>query len=129
MTDTLSRILYVEDDEDIAEIAIMTLEDVGGFEVLHCESGQEAIDAMPEFNPQLVLLDVMMPHMDGKETFRLIRKIPQGQDTPIIFMTAKVQTHEQADYMEMGALGVVVKPFDAMTLCGDIMAMWDRRNG
>lgn len=129
MTKRLSKILYVEDDEDIAEIAIMTLEDIGDFEVLHCESGQEALDAFSDFDPQLVLLDVMMPHMDGKETFRSLRRIPQAQDTPVIFMTAKVQTHEQVSYMEMGALGVVAKPFDAMTLCSDIEAMWEQRNG
>lgn len=128
VTEQLKKILYVEDDEDIAEIAQMTLEDIGDFEVMHCSSGQEALDAFSTYNPQLVLMDVMMPGMDGPETLKSLRKIPQAKDTPVIFMTAKAQTHEQETYKEMGALGVVVKPFDAETLCDHINNLWGNRH-
>jgi two-component system OmpR family response regulator len=128
MSKTLEKILYVEDDEDIAEIAQMILEDIGGFEVMHCSSGQKALDAYPNYNPQLVLMDVMMPKMDGPETLENLRKMPEEKDTPVIFMTAKAQTHEQVAYRNMGALGVIVKPFDPETLCDHINALWERRH-
>ncbi|MGK0265880.1 MAG: two-component system OmpR family response regulator, partial [Maricaulis sp.] len=82
MTTELRKILYVEDVVPIATVAVMALEDLGGFQVLHFLSGQEAIEALPEFAPQLVLLDVMMPGMDGPETLRRIREMPQGRDLP-----------------------------------------------
>lgn len=124
----LNKILYIEDDADIAKVAIMTLEIVGGFDVLHCASGQEALDAFPEYNPQLALVDVMMPHMDGVQTLENLRLMPQAKETPIIFMTARAQKHEQAHYMELGALGVIVKPFDPMTLSDYINRLWEQRD-
>lgn len=128
MTVLLHKILYIEDDIDIAAVAKLTLEAVGGFEVLHCASGQEALDAFPAYDPQLVLVDVMMPQMDGLQTFANLRRLPQGKDTPIIFMTARAQTHEQANYLELGALGVIVKPFDPMTLSDNIKEFWEKRH-
>lgn len=128
MPASLSKILYVEDDVDIAMVAKLTLEAVGGFEVLHCASGQEALDAFPGYDPQLVLVDVMMPQMDGIQTFENLRMLPQAQNTPIIFMTARAQTHEQADYLKLGALGVIVKPFDPMTLSDYIRDFWEHRD-
>ena len=124
MADELSRILFVEDEETIAIVAIMTLEDIGGFEVKHCTSGEEAVLALPDFKPQLVLTDMMMPGMDGIETFKKIRELPDGKDIPVIFMTAKAQKHEQEDYISIGAAGVVPKPFDPMTVCDTIRELW-----
>ena len=128
MSEYLSKILYVEDDCDIAEVAVMTLEDLGGFEVHHCDTGAKALQAFPDYQPQLVLLDVMMPYMDGKETYRLLRKLPGAERTPVIFMTAKAQSHEQTAYLAMGALGVVVKPFDPITLSANIRRIWECRD-
>ncbi len=125
MTDELKKILYVEDDEDIAEVAVMTLEDIGGLEVQHCLSGRAAIDEYANYAPQLVLMDVMMPELDGPETMRHLQRIYGDQIAPVIFITAKAQLHEQQIYKQMGALGVVVKPFDPMTLCQKITEMWD----
>lgn len=127
MPAALKKILYVEDDIDIAMVAKLTLEAVGGFEVLHCESGQDALEAFPTFSPQLVLVDVMMPRMNGIQMLANLRHLPKGKDAPIIFMTARAQTHEQADYLRLGALGVVVKPFDPMTLSDTIRQLWEVR--
>tara|TARA_R110000765_G_scaffold50657_1_gene102846 strand:+ start:1845 stop:2096 length:252 start_codon:yes stop_codon:yes gene_type:complete len=78
--------------------------------------------------PQLVLLDVMMPGMDGPEALRRIRQLPQGRDLPAIFMTAKAQVHEQDEYIAMGALGVIVKPFEPVSLSATIRQMWKTRD-
>lgn len=129
MAEKLKKILYVEDDEDIAEVTTMTLEGLGGFEVKHCASGQQALDAFSAYKPQLVLMDVMMPVMDGPKMLEHLRKLPQGEVTPVVFMTAKAQTHEQAAYKEIGALGVIVKPFDPLTLCEDIKKLWEKNEG
>lgn len=126
MTTNLKRILYVEDDPNIAEVAIMTLEDFGDFDVHHCSSGIDAINTLPKYQPQLLLMDVMMPGMDGPETLSRIRKTEGGKNIPVIFMTAKAQTHEQQSYIEMGAVGVIVKPFDPETLCETLNAFWKK---
>ena len=124
MTPELKRILYVEDDQDIAEVTQMTLAEFGNFEVQYCSSGQEALAALPVHNPQLVLMDVMMPGMDGPTTFKHVRTMAGYEALPVVFMTAKAQTHEQAAYRDMGVAGVIVKPFDPMLLCQNILDIW-----
>jgi len=122
----LERILYVEDEPDIQAVAKLALESVGGF-VLHvCSSGSQAIEEAEEFAPQLILLDVMMPGMDGPTTMKELRKIDSLAKVPVIFMTAKVQTNEVAEYMEMGAVEVIAKPFDPMTLSDTIRSIWEK---
>jgi len=118
MTDSF-RVLYVEDEPDIREVAEFALEDEG-FELFPCASGQEAIDKAQELTADLILMDVMMPGMDGPTTLSHLRQLPNTAATPVIFMTAKVQAAEIAAYREAGALGVIAKPFDAMTLAEDI---------
>ncbi|MCG8563004.1 MAG: response regulator, partial [Hyphomicrobiales bacterium] len=86
----------------------------------------EALEKAPGFKPDLVLLDVMMPEMDGTETFRQLRLMPALAETPIVFMTAKAQAHEIDAYKAMGAAGVITKPFDPMTLVDDVRAIWSR---
>ncbi|MDX1634856.1 MAG: response regulator [Marinobacter sp.] len=122
----LKRILYVEDEEDIRTIAQLALEAVGGFELKTCGSGQQALDEAPAFAPQLILLDVMMPGMDGPATLRALRQIPQFQATPVLFMTAKVQPDEIEEYKALGAADVIAKPFDPMTLSDQIRSVWLR---
>lgn len=129
MAEPLQKILYVEDDEDIAELTQLTLKKIGKFDIRHCPSGQEALDAFPEFKPQLVLMDVMMPGMDGLETLTHLKERPESKDTPVIFMTAKAQTHEQEKYKGMGALGVIVKPCDPVALCEHLKAYWEEYHG
>lgn len=125
----LSRILYVEDEPDIQEVARLALEMVGGFEVEVCGSGQDAVVRAPEYRPDLILLDVMMPEMDGPTTLAALRRIPELRETPVIFMTAKVQVHEVAHYKELGALDVVAKPFDPMTLSATVAGIWAQHHG
>lgn len=120
----LQRILYVEDDADIRAVAELALETVGGFSVKSCSSGQEALLEGPDFAPELILLDVMMPGMDGPSTFHAMQQIPALQGKPVVFMTAKVQTEEIAFYRKLGAVEVIPKPFDPMTLADQIRDIW-----
>ncbi|MAE43507.1 MAG: hypothetical protein CMF63_00675 [Magnetovibrio sp.] len=126
---SLQRILHVEDEPDIQEVARLTLESMGGFTVETCGSGQEALDKAPGFAPDLILLDVMMPGMDGPATLRELRKLPEIAETPIVFMTAKAQTHEIEEFKQMGAADVITKPFDPMTLSGQIRDIWEKHHG
>lgn len=125
MSNQLYKVLYVEDDEDIAMLTLITLKKFGQFEVKHCVNGKEALSVFSEFRPQLVILDVMMPVMDGPETLSHIRALEQGQDTPVIFMTAKAQSHEQQNYLDLGAIGVIVKPYDPLSLCDRLAELWN----
>lgn len=122
----LKRISYTDDEPDIRAIAQIALEDIGGFEMQMCSGGQETVERVPVFQPDLILLDMMMPGMDGVQTFKALKAMPEIADIPIIFMTAKVQSHEVASYMELGAAGVIPKPFDAITLAQDLQEIWQR---
>ena len=122
----LKRILYVEDEASIRTIAITVLEAVGGYSVLACSSGKEAIAAAPSAAADLVLLDVMMPEMDGPATLQALRAIPQTARTPAIFMTAKIQPGEIEQYKKLGAVDVIAKPFDPMTLSAQIKDIWQK---
>jgi CheY-like chemotaxis protein len=126
--DTLKRILYVEDEPDIQMVARIALESVGGFTVKICSSGEEALQEAEEFAPDLVLLDVMMPGMDGPTTLQALRGIPALEDIPAVFMTAKVQPHEVEQFRSYGALDVIAKPFDPMALSGQITTVWQKRS-
>lgn len=126
---TLERILFVEDDLDIQEIARLALQMVGGFDVSLMSSGEEALEKAKDLNPQLILLDVMMPGMDGPSTLRELRKMSEFTNIPVIFMTARVQPHEVAEYKELGALDVISKPFDPMTLSNTILSIWEQHQG
>lgn len=129
MSALLQRVLYVEDDTDIRTIASMALEVVGGLTLQACASGAEALSTAAAFAPQLFLLDVMMPGMDGPTTLARLRELPAMRDVPVIFMTAKVQASEVEQYKALGALGVISKPFDPMTLAGQVQALWQQRAG
>ncbi len=122
----LKRIFYVEDEPDILEVAKIALGDIGGFEVGGASSGQEALGRLEAFGPDLILLDVMMPGMDGPTTLRELRKIPALADIPVIFMTAKVQPKEIEHFKAIGALEVIAKPFDPMTLAAHLSKLWER---
>lgn len=120
------RILYVEDDPDIRTVAQLALESLGGFTLEICDSGRAALERAPNFHPQLILLDVMMPLMDGPGTLKALRGLAQFAATPAVFMTAKVQPGEVAQYLALGATGVIPKPFDPMTLSIEVEAIWER---
>ena len=103
----------------------MALEMVGKFTVKTCSSGGEALGEFVAFRPDLVLLDVMMPEMVGPTTLARIRELAGGERIPVVFMTAKVQPHEIANLKKLGALDVIAKPFDPMTLSNSIRTIWD----
>ena len=124
----LKKILYVEDEPDIQMIARVALENVGGFELLVCSSGAEAIEKAAGFNPDLFLLDVMMPGIDGPTTLAELRKIPQLEKTPVMFMTAKVQPQEVEFLKSLNVAEVIAKPFDPMGLAGNIRDSWAKLN-
>jgi CheY-like chemotaxis protein len=123
---TLTKILYAEDEPDIQTIAKMALEMMGGYTLKVCNNGQEALNVAETFDPDLILLDVMMPTMDAPAALAEIRKIPALKNVPVIFMTAKVQNQEIEEYRKMGAIDVIAKPFDPMTLSETIEALWAR---
>ena len=123
----LKRILYVEDEADIQAVAQLALETVGGYTLAVCSSGKEALAQAAAFAPDLLLLDVMMPEMDGPSTLLALRGLEATATTPAIFMTAKVQPSEVAQYKALGALDVIAKPFDPMGLATEIQRIWDNR--
>jgi len=127
MHHALNRILYVEDEPDIQAVARIALEMVGGLTVEICSSGKEAIAKGPGFAPDLLLLDVMMPDMDGVSTLHALRAIKTLRHTPVMFMTAKVQPQEVAQLIALGALDVIPKPFDPMILAEQIKQLWNKR--
>lgn len=123
----MMRVLHVDDEPDIREIARVALGDVGGLEVVSAGSGVEGLREAASWKPDLILLDVMMPGMDGPTTLTRLRDCPDTAGIPVIFMTAKVRGHEIDHYMTLGAMGVISKPFDPMTLADEVRTIWDAR--
>jgi CheY-like chemotaxis protein len=116
----LQRVLVIDDEPDILAVIRITLRARGGFEVEVCESGGEALEVARRFVPDLILLDVMMPGLDGPATLRALRADPQTAATPIVFMTAKTMKHETERYLDLGAAAVIAKPFDQRTLADQL---------
>ena len=121
----LERIACVEDDPDIRMILDMSLSEIGGFQVELYEDGPTALAAFKTAIPQLIMLDMMMPNMNGLEVLAALRKQSKFMKTPVVFMTAKAQSHERDAYIKAGAQSVIVKPFDPMTLSDQIRAIWN----
>ncbi len=122
----LRRILCVDDDPDLRNIVTMSLQDVGGFVLQACESGKEAIEKAPAFDPQLILLDVMMPGMDGPETLTALRRNPRLAKAAVVFITAKAGPEDKTRLMDLGAVDVIAKPFDPMHLHERIRIIWEK---
>ena len=128
MKPALQRILYIEDDDDIAAFAQLTLKAIGKFDVRHFSSGQAAINAYADVAPHLILVDVMMPELDGPATVMQLKHTHGTACAPFIFMTARAQLTDQEQYRALGALDVIVKPFNPMTLCQKIQEIWDQKH-
>lgn len=122
---SLRTVLYVDDEPDIREIVQLALGLSKGLSVHSCESGEQALAAMPRLKPDLVMLDVMMPGMDGPTTMGKMRADPALAEIPVIFMTAKAMPQEITRFTELGALGVIPKPFDPMRLAQQVFALWE----
>jgi CheY-like chemotaxis protein len=125
----LRRILCVEDDPDIGVVITRTLEAIGGFTVLLCASATEAIEKAAPFGPDLMLLDVMLPGMDGPSLLQALRAQPALAAKPVVFLTAKAEPAVVASLLSAGALDVVVKPFDPMTLPARLRQTWETTTG
>ncbi|WP_417837699.1 response regulator [Thalassospira tepidiphila] len=120
----LRRIIHIEDDPDIREITRMSLELVGGFDVIQFAGGDIALENLPDDAPDMILLDVMMPVMDGIETYERLREIDAYKDVPIIYVTAKTSKSDFTHLKENGALDVIIKPFEPMELPDQLRAIW-----
>jgi CheY-like chemotaxis protein len=129
MSESLRRVMCVEDDPDIRMILEFSLQEVGQYEVCICASGQQALDSLAAFRPQVVLLDVMMPDMSGPQTLAALRERPEMQGVPTVFLTAKAMPDELERLLEHGATGVIVKPFDPMHLPQNIRIYWEHGRG
>ena len=123
--DDLRRVMCVEDDPDIRMILDFSLQRVGGYELCLCASGQEALDRVDAFAPQLVLLDVMMPGLTGPQTLEQLRQRPVMRGVPAVFLTAKAMPDEVEALTVYGATGIIVRPFDPVTLPKDIRIYWE----
>jgi CheY-like chemotaxis protein len=110
------HILIIDDEDDIREVAQLTLEAVGGWQVSTAASGREGLSKAEAEQPDAILLDVMMPEMDGIATFEQLQANPYTQNIPVVLLTAKVQSSDQRRFAELGITGFVPKPFDPMTL-------------
>ncbi len=119
----ISKVLLVDDDPNIVLIATIGLEDRPNWTVVTANSGSEAVQKAVSEKPDIILLDMMMPGMDGITAFKKIKEIESCKNIPIIFMTAKVQRDEVAAYLDLGAAGVVMKPFDPMKLSDQVLAI------
>lgn len=121
-------ILFVEDDADIRLLASIALVEIGGFSVTEAENGREALSYLNTHRPDLILMDMMMPELDGMSTLKSIKAMPNLAKIPVIFMTARVQPDEIKNYIASGALGVIIKPFDPMTLVEQVNLLWKKKD-
>lgn len=125
MDSQLENILYVEDEPDIQAIAKISLENIGGFKIRIANTGAQALDELESYTPQLILMDVMMPELDGISTLGRLKEDKDRCSIPVIFMTAKAQPQEIESYRGMGAIDVITKPFDPMTLPDRVKEIWN----
>lgn len=114
------KLLVVDDEAHIREVAQMSLEAVGGWAVVTASSGLEAQQVARDERPDAILLDVMMPELDGPGTFVALRSDPQTKDIPVILLTARVQSADRGRFIDLGVDGVLSKPFDPMTLPSEV---------
>jgi len=122
----LNRICYVEDDEDIQKIVRMSLERVGKMTVEVVSDPMRAIEAIKAFKPELVMLDWMMPGMDGPTLFRKMKELPEVSGLPVVFITAKASQAELDELRALGAAGTISKPFSPRDLPEQLRAIWSK---
>jgi len=120
--------MHVEDELDLRDVVAMALQSFGGFTVESCESGSQALEKVDAFKPDIILLDVMMPIMDGTATLKALKANPATAHIPIIFMTAKLLPADHARYIALGAVGVIGKPFRVEQLCQRVQELWTHAN-
>lgn len=125
MNHPLQRIMYAEDDLAIQAIARVSLEKVGGFTLAICDSGEHLLEELAAFKPDLIMLDVMMPIMDGPTALIRLQEHEEWREIPVLFITAKNQSAEIQHLLDLGAIAVLNKPFDPMMLADEIRQTWE----
>lgn len=125
MSKPLRTILYIDDDFDILEVVKLSLQKIGGFSVTTSGHSSEAITLAQALHPDLIMLDVMMPHADGPTVVGQLHSIAELAHIPVIFMTAKNQPSEMMHYRKTGVVGVIPKPFNPVTLPSEVLAFWN----
>jgi CheY-like chemotaxis protein len=118
----MRRILIIDDEDDIREVAALSLESIAGWQIYTASSGAEGIQAAIAEKPDAILMDVMMPAMDGPTTFKEMQKSPEIAHIPVILLTAKVQGVDQRRFAGLGVAAVLFKPFDPLSLAEEISA-------
>ncbi len=125
MPQSLNKILYADDDRDLLEVVVLTLETIGGFTVETCESGVGIVKRARAFDPDLIILDVMMPEVDGPDALLELRMEPEFENIPIVFITAKLLSEELDELKAKGVRDVIIKPFDPQGLVKQIHRLWE----
>ena len=120
---SLHRVLVVEDDPDIQKVIVMAFRFQGVTDVVTAGSGEECLAVVEDVMPDVILMDVMMPKMDGYDTCRRLKANPKTKSVPVVFLTAKAQQFEIRLGLQAGAVGYLIKPFDPMALCDQIRAI------
>jgi CheY-like chemotaxis protein len=110
------RILIIDDEDDIRQVAALSLETIAGWDVVLANSGRAGVEAAMKEKPDAILLDVMMPEMDGPTTFQKLQATPQTASIPVLLLTAKVQGSDQRRFAGLGVSGILFKPFDPLLL-------------
>ena len=123
----LLRVLLIEDDPDTQVIVRTVLEDINNLDVVTCGSGKEGLRRIREFNPDLVLLDIRLPDIDGIDALHALRAQPETSSVPVIFMTA--HPPKPGEYRDMGVIHVITKPFDPIILSMAVETIWKQRFG
>ena len=126
MKKELKKILFIDDDEDIHLIVKISLRDIPNVEIRSAFSGEEGIKIAMDFHPDLVLLDVMMPKLDGIATLQTLKLLPSFGNTPVVFFTAKSHKNEIEEYFKYGVVDIIIKPFDPITLSQRILQIWEQ---
>ena len=121
----MKHILIIDDEDDIRDVAQVALETVGGWRVSTASSGSDGLAQIQRELPDAVLLDVMMPDLDGIEVFKQLQQNPKTQHLPVLLMTAKTQTTDQQRFLKLGVTGIITKPFKAMLLAEQIAKILD----
>ena len=128
MPPELKNILYVEDDLHVRITAKLVLEVIGQYTVRDCGSGREALLAATDFHADLILLDVMLPELDGVATLDMLRRVPHLAGVPAVFVTSLTAPRDIAQYVQAGAIGVIPKPLMPLRLTGQIRSLWEQRS-
>jgi len=126
MTSKLKKILCVDDDPDILTIAKLALEQLGGYSLATCSTGRDGVREAGAWRPDLIIMDVMMPELDGPATLRMLQSDQLAFDIPVVFMTARVARSEVEEYKALGAVDVIAKPFDPIALSSQVRSIWER---